>query len=212
MLDALVSDVKIVGVCVLIRNLSLPVLGREVRLVLETQTGLRKSDRLSTLARGGPCEAYADDTDETENPAWAGGESEASGGGNFFASHGNAALRLAFGRTVRVKRTVRILCPHPRRVKHFGGCGRRLTNRGTDHGHANVMLLLGGGVRGGKVYGQWPGLDASHLYENRDLAVTTDFRDVFAEVLSKRMGVANLAPVFPRYPVDEKKRLGIVMA
>ena len=67
------------------------------------------------------------------------------------------------------------------------------------------MLLLGGGVKGGKVYGKWPGLDASHLYENRDLAVTTDFRDVFAEVLAKRMGVANLAPVFPGYDCTERQ-------
>jgi len=72
------------------------------------------------------------------------------------------------------------------------------------------MLLLGGGVRGGKVYGKWPGLDASHLYENRDLAVTTDFRDVFAEILEKRMAVKNLAAVFPGYDLDPLKRLGII--
>jgi len=72
------------------------------------------------------------------------------------------------------------------------------------------MLLLGGGVQGGKVYGKWPGLDSSHLYEDRDLAVTTDFRDVFAELLSKRMGIANLAAVFPGYEFNGKNRLGIV--
>jgi uncharacterized protein (DUF1501 family) len=86
----------------------------------------------------------------------------------------------------------------------------RIGNRGTDHGHANVMLLLGGGVKGGEVYGKWPGLDSSHLYENRDLAVTTDFRDVFAEILSKQNGIRNLAPVFPGYNLDEKKRLGLI--
>ena len=72
------------------------------------------------------------------------------------------------------------------------------------------MLLLGCGVRGGKVYGKWPGLDSSHLYENRDLAVTTDFRDVFAEILAKRMAIKDLAPVFPGYDLDEKKRLGLI--
>jgi len=70
-------------------------------------------------------------------------------------------------------------------------------NRGTDHGHANVMMLLGGGIRGGKVHGKWPGL--ANLYENRDLAVTTDFRDVFAEVLVKQLGVTSLKAVFPGY-------------
>jgi uncharacterized protein (DUF1501 family) len=95
-------------------------------------------------------------------------------------------------------------------MSEFGRTVKENGNRGTDHGHANVMLVLGGGVKGGKVYGRWPGLDSSHLYGNRDLAVTTDFRDIFAEILLKRMGVKNLAPVFPRYDLNEKRRLGIV--
>ena len=95
-------------------------------------------------------------------------------------------------------------------MSEFGRTVRENGNRGTDHGHANVMLLLGGGVKGGKVYGKWPGLDSSHLYENRDLAVTTDFRDVFAEILGKRMGLKNLAPVFPGYELEERKCLGIL--
>jgi uncharacterized protein (DUF1501 family) len=95
-------------------------------------------------------------------------------------------------------------------MSEFGRTVKENGNRGTDHGHANVMLLLGGGVKGGKVYGRWPGLDASHLYENRDLAVTTDFRDVFAEILAKRLGVRNLSPVFPSYRLDEKERLGVI--
>jgi len=74
------------------------------------------------------------------------------------------------------------------------------------------MLLLGGTVRGGKVYGKWPGLDSSHLYENRDLAITTDFRDVFAEILVKRMAIADLKSVFPGYALEERKRLGIFSA
>jgi uncharacterized protein (DUF1501 family) len=95
-------------------------------------------------------------------------------------------------------------------MSEFGRTVRENGNRGTDHGHANVMLLLGGGVRGGRVYGRWPGLDSSHLYENRDLAVTTDFRDVFAEILEKRLRVKDLAPVFPGYDVDASKRPGLI--
>ena len=96
-------------------------------------------------------------------------------------------------------------------MSEFGRTVKENGNRGTDHGHANVMLLLGGGVKGGRVYGRWPGLDSSHLYENRDLAVTTDFRDVFAEILEKRQGIADAGPVFPGYPLDRKKRLGLVV-
>ncbi|HYK43262.1 MAG TPA: DUF1501 domain-containing protein [Thermoanaerobaculia bacterium] len=97
-------------------------------------------------------------------------------------------------------------------VSEFGRTVRENGNRGTDHGHANVMLLAGGGVKGGKVYGKWPGLDAGKLYENRDLAVTTDFRDVFAEVLATRMGVSDAAGVFPGYAIDPRKRLGLIPA
>src|SRR4029453_14063804 len=95
-------------------------------------------------------------------------------------------------------------------MSEFGRTVKENGNRGTDHGHANVMLLLGGGVAGGKVYGRWPGVDASHLYENRDLAVTTDFRDVFAELLVKRMNVKSLERVFPGYECEENKRLGLI--
>jgi len=97
-------------------------------------------------------------------------------------------------------------------VSEFGRTVRENGNRGTDHGHANVMLLAGGGVKGGKVYGRWPGLDAAKLYENRDLAVTTDFRDVFGEVLESRLGVSSLRAVFPGYESDPKKRLGVISA
>ncbi|HEV2721936.1 MAG TPA: DUF1501 domain-containing protein [Thermoanaerobaculia bacterium] len=90
-------------------------------------------------------------------------------------------------------------------MSEFGRTVKENGNRGTDHGHANVMLLLGGGVRGGKVHGKWPGLQ--NLYENRDLAVTTDFRDVFAEVLAKRLGVGSMKTVFPGYA---PKTLGIL--
>ncbi len=95
-------------------------------------------------------------------------------------------------------------------MSEFGRTVRENGNRGTDHGHANVMLVLGGGVKGGNVYGRWPGLDRERLYENRDLAVTTDFRDVFAEILSKRLGIANLVSVFPGFALDERGRPGVV--
>jgi uncharacterized protein (DUF1501 family) len=95
-------------------------------------------------------------------------------------------------------------------VSEFGRTVRENGNRGTDHGHANVMLLLGGGVRGGKVYGKWPGLEAPKLYEDRDLAVTTDFRDVFAVVLENRLGVTRLETVFPGYKCEPTKLLGVV--
>ncbi len=97
-------------------------------------------------------------------------------------------------------------------VSEFGRTVRENGNRGTDHGHGNVMLLLGGGLRGGKVYGGWPGLDESHLYESRDLAVTTDFRDVFGEILEKRCGIRDLRAVFPAYRLDPKNRLGLMTA
>ena len=90
-------------------------------------------------------------------------------------------------------------------MSEFGRTVRENGNRGTDHGHANFMLILGGGVKGGKVYGQWPGLTS--LYENRDLQVTTDFRDVFAELLTKQLGAASLKSVFPNY---EPKWRGIL--
>ena len=58
-----------------------------------------------------------------------------------------------------------------------------------DHGHANVMFVMGGPVQGGKVYGKWPGLDDHQLNEGRDLALTTDFRSVIGEILTRHIGV-----------------------
>jgi uncharacterized protein (DUF1501 family) len=84
-------------------------------------------------------------------------------------------------------------------MSEFGRTARENGNRGTDHGHANVMFVLGGPVKGGKVYGRWPGLEQSQLYEGRDLALTTDFRQVVGEAVSKHMGNKNLNAVFPGY-------------
>ncbi len=84
-------------------------------------------------------------------------------------------------------------------MSEFGRTARENGNRGTDHGHANVMFVLGGPVKGGKVYGRWPGLDQSQLYEGRDLALTTDFRQVLGEAVQRHMGNANLKEVFPGF-------------
>ena len=93
-------------------------------------------------------------------------------------------------------------------MSEFGRTAKENGNRGTDHGHANAMFVLGNGVRGGKVYGQWPGLKSDQLYEGRDLALTTDFRDVFGEIANRHLGVSNLRPVFPGYAPNETKFKG----
>ena len=85
-------------------------------------------------------------------------------------------------------------------MSEFGRTVAENGNRGTDHGHATAMLLLGGGVRGGRVYGRWPGLARERLYEGRDLAVTTDFRALFADVAGRQLGIANPASLFPGWP------------
>ena len=84
-------------------------------------------------------------------------------------------------------------------MSEFGRTARENGNRGTDHGHANVMFVLGGPVLGGKVYGRWPGLDASQLYEGRDLALTTDFRRVLGEAVYRHLGNRSLDSVFPGF-------------
>jgi uncharacterized protein (DUF1501 family) len=92
-------------------------------------------------------------------------------------------------------------------MSEFGRTARENGNRGTDHGHANVMFVMGGPVRGGKVYGRWPGLNEGQLYEGRDLAVTTDFREFLSEALYRHNGVKDLASVFPNFEADRKKFL-----
>ncbi len=84
-------------------------------------------------------------------------------------------------------------------MSEFGRTARENGNRGTDHGHANVMFVLGGPVRGGRVYGRWSELDQSQLYEGRDLALTTDFRQVLGEAVLRHVGNRNLSEVFPGY-------------
>jgi len=94
-------------------------------------------------------------------------------------------------------------------MSEFGRAVNENGNRGTDHGHGNAMLVMGGGVRGGKVYGRWPGLSPERRYESRDLAVTTDFRDVFGEIVARHMGVADLTRIFPGYQIDASRFPGL---
>ena len=84
-------------------------------------------------------------------------------------------------------------------MSEFGRMARENGNGGTDHGHAGAMLVIGGPVKGGKVFGKWPGLNQEQVYEGRDLALTTDFRTVFAEVASKHMGAAEPDKLFPGF-------------
>ena len=89
-------------------------------------------------------------------------------------------------------------------MSEFGRTARENGTRGTDHGHANVMFVLGGPVRGGRVYGKWPGLAQEQLYEGRDLALTTDFRRVLGEAVNRHLGARNLNAVFPGFDSDPR--------
>jgi uncharacterized protein (DUF1501 family) len=88
-------------------------------------------------------------------------------------------------------------------MSEFGRAVAENGNRGTDHGHGNAMMLIGGGVRGGKVYGRWPGLAPAQRYEGRDLAVTTDFRSVFSEAVRGHLGLTDTGGVFPGFKATE---------
>jgi len=97
-------------------------------------------------------------------------------------------------------------------MSEFGRTVRQNGNGGTDHGHATCFLALGGNVNGGKVLGQWPGLAPEQLYEDRDLAVTTDFRAVFGEVAQRHLGIKDLAPVLPGYTNPARAFRGVLRA
>jgi len=110
--------------------------------------------------------------------------------GNLASALSNFYLDLDSGYTDRLSVVV---------ISEFG---RRLVQNeayGTDHGHGNVMFALGGGVNGGQVYGAWPGLHNDQLYDHADLAITTDYRQVLSEMLTRRLGNADVASVFPGY-------------
>ena len=95
-------------------------------------------------------------------------------------------------------------------MSEFGRTARENGNRGTDHGHANVMFVMGGDVRGGKVYGPWPGLEEHQLYEARDLALTTDFRDVLGELVYSHLGNRSIESVFPGYKANPQNFRGLL--
>jgi uncharacterized protein (DUF1501 family) len=95
-------------------------------------------------------------------------------------------------------------------MSEFGRTARQNGTGGTDHGHANVMFVVGGPVRGGKVYGRWPGLEQSQLWEGRDLALTTDFRQVLGEMVYRHLGNHDLAQVFPGFQNNANKFLRIL--
>src|SRR5687768_14618571 len=93
-------------------------------------------------------------------------------------------------------------------MSEFGRMARENGNRGTDHGHAGSLFVIGGSVKGGTVHGKWPGLAREQLYEGRDLALTTDFRSVFAEVAREHLGAGDTSSLFPRFSPGE--RLGLL--
>ena len=87
-------------------------------------------------------------------------------------------------------------------MSEFGRTARENGDAGTDHGHGNYMFVMGGPVKGGKVYTRWPGLSPDRLNQDRDLKVTTDYRTVLAEILRRHLGVSNFANVFPDFDAD----------
>ncbi len=95
-------------------------------------------------------------------------------------------------------------------MSEFGRTARENGTGGTDHGHGNMMLVLGGKVRGGKVFGHLPGLAADQLFEGRDVAVTTDFRDVLGELCERHLRMPDASTLFPGYKLDHKRRLGLL--
>ncbi len=97
-------------------------------------------------------------------------------------------------------------------MSEFGRAVAENGSGGTDHGHGNAIFLIGGAVKGREVYGKWPGLSNEQRYEGRDLAVTTDFRDVFSEVVVNHLGgdAATAAKVFPDYQVKAAAFRGIL--
>ncbi|MDQ3519586.1 MAG: DUF1501 domain-containing protein [Gemmatimonadota bacterium] len=93
-------------------------------------------------------------------------------------------------------------------MSEFGRMARQNGNGGTDHGHAGALFVIGGSVRGHKVHGKWPGLAPEQLYEGRDLAMTTDFRSVFGEVMTGHLGASTTEEIFPKFKAGAP--LGVV--
>jgi uncharacterized protein (DUF1501 family) len=94
-------------------------------------------------------------------------------------------------------------------MSEFGRTVAENGSGGTDHGHATCMFAMGGSIHGGRILGNWPGLEPEQLYEGRDLALTTDFRDLFGEIASTHLGATNLERVFPGYG-ESGRKLGVI--
>ncbi|MEE3325806.1 MAG: DUF1501 domain-containing protein [Myxococcota bacterium] len=98
-------------------------------------------------------------------------------------------------------------------MTEFGRTAAENGSLGSDHGHGSAMFALGGPIQGGQVItsnGGWPGLGPAQLYQGRDLAVTTDFRDVFAEIADKHLGLQDLTPLFPDFAADPAHYPGLL--
>jgi uncharacterized protein (DUF1501 family) len=133
---------------------------------------------------------------------WDTHESQGDNGAGYFAnqfgnlSRGLAALMTDLSNSSGVNYTQRITVVV---MSEFGRTFKQNASRGTDHGHGNVMFVLGGQVNGGTVYGNWPGLGTDQLYDRRDLAITTDYRTVLSEILIRRLQNPNLGQIFPGF-------------
>jgi len=97
-------------------------------------------------------------------------------------------------------------------MSEFGRTVAENGSSGTDHGHGTAMFVMGGGVRGGRVAGRWPGLEPEQRFDGRDLAVATDFRDLFGEVLARHSGVKDLAAIFPGHDASPARFPGVMSA
>ena len=95
-------------------------------------------------------------------------------------------------------------------MSEFGRTVQENGIRGTDRGHATVKLVVGGPVRGGKVYGRWPGIARERLFEGRDLEVTTDFRSLFGEIALRHLGLPAASPLFPGFALKTSTFPGTV--
>ncbi len=120
---------------------------------------------------------------------------------------GGGLATLAQGLGPVYRDTVIVVMSEFGRTVHENGDG------GTDHGHGNVMWLLGGGIKGGNVYGKWPGLSSTELYQGRDLAISTDFRDVIVSLLEGHLQLADakIQQVFPGYAPSESSLLKLTL-
>jgi len=133
---------------------------------------------------------------------WDTHESQGNGGTGYFANQfgtvasGLSALMTDLSNSNGTDHTKRLTVVV---MSEFGRTFKQNASRGTDHGHGNVMFVVGGNVNGGQVYGKWPGLHTDQLYDRRDLDVTTDYRQVLSEILIRRMGNPNLGAIFPGY-------------